>query len=147
MLAIAVIDARRFIIPNGLVAVSLVLGLVHAGIVGAPAVIEELAFAVLRGVVLAAIFLGLRVGYRHLRGREGIGLGDIKLAAVAGVWLDWSSMPLAIELAALGALGSYMIRQWVLGRPVRLTSRLPFGLFLAVAIWLCWLLNVAWLHA
>jgi hypothetical protein len=27
-------------------------------------------------------------------------------------------------------------------RPLRLAGRLPFGLFLAPAVWLCWLLEV-----
>lgn len=141
MLAIAVIDAQRFIIPNRLVAAGFVLGLVHAGVAGSPDVVTGLAFATLRGALLAAVFLAIRVGYRRLRGRDGIGLGDIKLAVVAGVWLDWQTIPLAIEVAALSALGFYVLRQWVLGRSLRLTTRLPLGLFLAPAIWLGWLLE------
>jgi prepilin signal peptidase PulO-like enzyme (type II secretory pathway) len=35
-----------------------------------------------------ALFFGFRAGYRALRGLEGKGFGDAKLAAVAGVWLD-----------------------------------------------------------
>jgi leader peptidase (prepilin peptidase)/N-methyltransferase len=142
MLAIAVIDARRFIIPNKLVAAGFALGLVHAGVAGSPEVVAGLALAAMRGVLLAAVFLALRIGYRRLRGCDGIGLGDIKLAAVAGVWLDWQTIPLAIEVAALSALAFYVARQWVLGRPLHATTRLPLGLFLAPAIWLGWLLEV-----
>ena len=140
MLAIAVIDARRFIIPNELVAAGFVLGLVHAGFVASP-VIAGVALATLRSTILAAIFLAIRIGYRRLRGRDGIGLGDVKLAAVAGAWLDWQTIPLAIEIAALSALAFYVLRQWTLGRPLRATTRLPLGLFLAPAIWLGWLLE------
>jgi len=50
-------------------------------------------------------------------------------------------MALAIEIAALSALAVYAFRQWVLGRPMRRMGRLPLGLFLAPAIWLCWLLE------
>ena len=142
MLAIAVIDARRFIIPNKLVAAGFALGLVHAGVAGSPDVVTGLAIATLRGALLAAVFLAIRIGYRRLRGRDGIGLGDIKLAAVAGVWLDWQTIPLAIEVAALSALGFYVWRQWVLGQSLQLTTRLPLGLFLAPAIWLGWLVEV-----
>jgi leader peptidase (prepilin peptidase) / N-methyltransferase len=143
MLAIAVIDARQFIIPNGLVAAGFGLGLVHAGIASSTGVIEGVALATLLGAFLAAVFLAIRIGYRRVRGREGIGLGDIKLAAVAGAWLDWQTIALAVEIAALSALAVYALRQWVLGRPMRRTTRLPFGLFLAPAIWLCWLLDAA----
>jgi leader peptidase (prepilin peptidase) / N-methyltransferase len=79
--------------------------------------------------------------YSRIRGREGIGLGDVKLAGVAGVWLDWSIAPVAIEIAALAALAAYTTRLLYKGRSVRPTNRLPFGLFFAPAIWICWLLQ------
>jgi leader peptidase (prepilin peptidase)/N-methyltransferase len=141
MLAIAVIDAKHFIIPNELAAVSLGLGAIHAVIVESDSAGLALAVALLRGAILALVFLGIQVCYRRMRGREGIGLGDVKLAGVAGVWLDWVTLPIAVEIAALAAIAFYILRQYILRRPVRLRSRLPFGLFLAPAIWLCWLLE------
>ena len=53
-----------------------------------------------------ALFFGFRAGYRALRGVEGMGLGDVKLAAVAGVWLDWAFLPIVVEIAALSALAA-----------------------------------------
>jgi len=73
-----------------------------------------------------------------LRGREGIGLGDVKLAGVAGAWLDWPTIPLAIELVALVGLAVYLAIKITSGQPMRSTYRLPFGLFLAPAIWAGW---------
>ncbi len=141
MIAIAVVDARRFIIPDELTVAALALGFLHAAIQDSGVVVEALANAVLRGVVLALAFLGLQVLYRRIRGREGIGLGDVKLAGVAGVWLDWWMVPVAIEIAALAALAAYAMRLLSKGRSVRSTTRLPFGLFFAPAIWLGWLLE------
>jgi len=141
MFAIAAVDARRFIIPDELTAAALALGLAHAAIEDSDALAQALALAALRGAVLALAFLGLRAFYRRLRGRHGIGLGDVKLAGVAGVWLDWSIIPIAIEIAALAALGTYLVRHWWLRRAVRPTTRLPFGLFLAPAIWIGWLVE------
>jgi leader peptidase (prepilin peptidase)/N-methyltransferase len=83
----------------------------------------------------------LRIVYHRLRGRQGIGLGDVKLAGVAGVWLDWPIIPIAIEIAALAGLGTILVRHIWLHRPLSRTSRLPFGLFLAPAIWAGWLLE------
>jgi leader peptidase (prepilin peptidase)/N-methyltransferase len=142
---IAAIDARYFIIPDELSAVALALGLVHATLVGYSA-LEAIGLAMLRGVALALIFLAVRAAYQRLRGRQGIGLGDVKLAAVAGVWLDWYMMPVAIDIAAVAALAVYVARQLVLGRSIRSTGRLPFGLFFAPAIWVGWVLDV-WLLA
>lgn len=141
MLAIAVIDARHFVIPNELIAIGLGLGLVHAGIAGPETAMEGLALAAIRAGALALAFLALRGIYSRLRGRQGIGLGDVKLAAVAGIWLDWQMIPLAIEIATLSALAIYILRQWILRRSLRWTSRIPLGLFLAPAIWLSWFLD------
>lgn len=141
MIAIAVIDARRFIIPDELTVAALALGFLHAAIQGADFIVDALVGAAFRGAVLAFAFLSLQVLYRRIRGREGIGLGDVKLAGVAGVWLDWSTIPVSIEIAALAALAAYAARGLYKRRPVSGTARMPFGLFFAPAIWLGWLLE------
>ena len=145
MIAIAVIDARRFIIPDELTAAALALGFLHAVIQESDVILQALATAALRGAVVALAFFGLRVLYRRVRGREGIGLGDVKLAGVAGVWLDWGTIPIAIEIAALAALAVYAMRLLYRGGSVRPMTKLPFGLFLAPAIWLSWLLDARFL--
>jgi leader peptidase (prepilin peptidase) / N-methyltransferase len=142
MLAIVLTDMRFFIIPNALTSIALVLGLLQAGLDGAETALVAVATAFARGALLALAFFALRVGYRWLRGREGMGLGDVKLAGVAGVWLDWLTIPLALEIAAVSALAACALRQMVLRRPMQTTVRLPFGVFLAPAIWLGWLMEV-----
>jgi leader peptidase (prepilin peptidase) / N-methyltransferase len=142
VLAIAAVDARSFIIPDRLTITAFVLGLAAAAGGGYETITENIAAAAARGLILAFAFLVVREIYWRLRHHDGIGLGDIKLAAVAGVWLDWPLVPLAIEIAALAALTGYMARQLILRRPLSRTSKLPFGLFFAPAIWLCWLIGV-----
>jgi leader peptidase (prepilin peptidase)/N-methyltransferase len=137
MLAIALIDYRHLIIPNELTAAALALGLINAAIVGMPSMLESVAYAILRGTVVMLFFLSLRWGYAWLRKQEGLGLGDVKLAFVAGVWLGWLMIPVAIEIAALGALVVYGGAR-TLGRH-DMSGRLPFGLFLAPAVWITWL--------
>jgi len=141
MVTIAAVDARRFIIPDELSAAALALGFVYAMAEDADAWGQALAWSVLRGAVPALAFLAVRAFYRRLRGREGIGLGDVKLAGVAGVWLDWSIIPVAIEIAAVSALGAYLIQHLCFGRAIGPATRMPFGLFLAPAIWIGWLLE------
>jgi leader peptidase (prepilin peptidase) / N-methyltransferase len=136
MLGVAVVDARRFLIPNELTLAALALALINAGIRNGW---NGAIVALWRGAVLALIFFAIRAAYRWLRGREGIGLGDVKLAGVAGAWLGWTMLPIAIEIAALAALAAYTAQWLVGGRIVQRTTRVPFGLFLAPAIWLCWL--------
>jgi leader peptidase (prepilin peptidase) / N-methyltransferase len=145
-LAIAVIDGRSFVIPDGLNVAGASLALLHAAAQEPVAMLQAVVLAALRGLVLALIFLALRWGYARLRGRHGLGLGDVKLAFVAGAWLDWLMIPIAIQLAAFAALSGYLLRDLVLGRSFSATSRMPFGLFFAPAIWICWLLEVRWLE-
>jgi leader peptidase (prepilin peptidase) / N-methyltransferase len=141
MLAIALTDASLGIIPDEWNAAGLILAMLNAVLQNPDMMVEAMASAVLRGGVLALLFLGLRVAYRGLRGREGIGLGDVKLAVVAGAWLGWLTIPIAVELAALAGLATYLVRRCWLGDALQMHSRLPFGLFFAPAIWLGWLLE------
>ncbi|WP_230646576.1 MULTISPECIES: A24 family peptidase [unclassified Bradyrhizobium] len=146
MLSIAAVDAKIYLIPDQLNAAGVLLGLANALVLGHgdPTWPAE---AALRALVVVGAFLGLRAVYLGLRRRHGIGLGDVKLAAVAGAWLDWSIVPIAIELAALGALAVFGFRRFVLGKPMSHNARLPFGLFFAPAIWGCWLLRTALANA
>lgn len=145
MLAIAVIDWRSFIIPNWLNAAGFGLAMVHAAVQEPAAMSQAVAFAATRGIVLALIFFALRYGYAQLRGRQGLGLGDVKLALVAGAWLDWLVIPVAIELAAVSALSAFLLRQLISGRSISVNYRMPFGLFFAPAIWVCWVIGARWL--
>ncbi|MFS8042413.1 prepilin peptidase [Xanthobacter sp. AM33] len=138
--AIAVIDARHFIIPDALNAAGLGLGLAHAATT-APEPAEGLVAAIGGGAGLALVFLAIRLAYRALRGRDGLGLGDVKLAAVAGVWLSVTAMPVVVEIAALAGLLAYGVTRLTSGRAPRVRDRLPFGLFFAPAIWIGWLFD------
>jgi leader peptidase (prepilin peptidase)/N-methyltransferase len=145
MATIAAIDARYFIIPNALNAAAFGLALIAAATTGWPVDPgAAIGLAILRGATLALLFFCLRLAYRVIQKRNGLGLGDVKLAAVAGAWLGWMAMPIAVEIAALLALAVYAPRQWIRGRSLEATKRLPFGLFFAPAIWLAWLFQTLW---
>jgi len=142
MLAIAVIDHRRMIIPDELNALAFIAGLIAVG-AGAEALpATAILQALVRASLMFVLFFGFRAGYRALRGLDGMGLGDVKLAAVAGVWLDWASLPLVVEIAALSALTAALLVR-LRGDGFDPKARLPFGAFFAPAIWICWAL-AAW---
>jgi leader peptidase (prepilin peptidase)/N-methyltransferase len=139
VLAIAITDFRRYIIPNELTAAALALALFRAGTIGPEAGWDALLWVTGRALAIALPFLGLMAGYRRWRGRDGLGLGDVKLAGVAGAWLNVVTVFAAVELATLAALGAYFLAAAIRKRPLKATAMLPFGLFLAPAIWLGWL--------
>ena len=142
MLVIAVSDLRHFIVPNALTAAAFALALIYAVAFDAAPPAEALLMALVRAVATALPLLALMVGYEWWRGRPGLGMGDVKLAAVAGAWLDWFTIVGVIEAAALAAIAAYAVWRFVLRRPIRATTPLPFGLFLAPAIWGGWVAEV-----
>jgi len=141
MLAIAIVDSRRYIIPNELTGAAVALALFRAGAIGPEADLRAVMWAVFRAAVVVVPLLALMIGYRRWRGRDGLGLGDIKLAAVAGAWLGFATIFAVIEFAALSALGAYIASGYLRKRPLKATAFLPFGLFLAPAIWIGWLVE------
>jgi leader peptidase (prepilin peptidase)/N-methyltransferase len=139
MLAIAAYDARHYLIPNELTGAAFALALLRAAAFVPDIGIEALLWPVARAAAVALPLLLLMTLYRRWRGRDGLGLGDVKLAAVCGAWLDLATVAAVIELAALLAIGVYVANATLRRRPLRGTAFLPFGLFLAPAIWIGWL--------
>ena len=139
MLAIATNDARHYLIPNELTGAAFALAMLRA----APDVpdmgAQALLWPVARALAVALPLLLLMLAYRRWRGRDGLGLGDVKLAAVCGAWLDLATVAAVIELAALLAIGAYVASALLQRKPLRGTAFLPFGLFLAPSIWIGWL--------
>ncbi len=139
MLVIAVEDWRRFVIPNALNLLAVGLRVVDIGLERPDDFAGAMLDAVLRAIVAAGVFLAFRFAYRNLRGREGMGLGDVKLAGVAGLWLGWPSLPIALEIAALSGLAIALSWRARSRGGLGPFTKLPFGAVLAPAIWLCWL--------
>jgi leader peptidase (prepilin peptidase)/N-methyltransferase len=65
-------------------------------------------------------------------------LGDGKLFAAAGAWVGWQGLPSVLLLAAFAGLAGALVQARLAGGldPER---ELPFGLYLAGALWLVWL--------
>jgi len=139
MLAIATNDARHYRIPNELTGAAFALALLRAGAFVPDIGAEALLWPLIRAAATGLPLLLLMVLYRRWRGRDGLGLGDVKLAAVCGAWLDLATVVAVIELAALLAIGTYVANAALRRKRLRATAFLPFGLFLAPAIWIGWL--------
>lgn len=133
----AFVDLDRFILPD-----VLTFGLLACGIVRATSAGLSLALPYLIGAVCGYLALAaVAAGYKHLRGRAGLGMGDAKLLAVAGAWLGWMSLPFVLLLASLSCLvivgGDAAVRRR--GLPA---GPIPFGPYLAGAIGVMWLVHI-----
>jgi leader peptidase (prepilin peptidase)/N-methyltransferase len=141
MLAIAVVDARRFIIPDVLSLPAIPVGLLASGRLMDASVADLVRVDHVIGMLAGGLGLWLvRAAYFRIRRREGLGLGDVKLAAVAGAWIGWQSLSDAILLAAALALSLAIALALVRGRELSAAAKIPFGCFLAPSIWRVWAL-------
>ncbi|MBO6603901.1 A24 family peptidase [Boseongicola sp. H5] len=94
------------------------------------------------GAVIWPILFGLvGYGFLRLRGRQGLGFGDVKLMSGLGLWLGFSGtipMLLGAAVAAIATLLVFRIAEAdhsdTLG-----TSAIAFGPFLCLSTWVVWL--------
>ncbi len=128
--ALALIDIRRGIIPNRLNLAIAGLGLVRAvGGGGAAAGITAIA----EGVAIGAIFWMLQWLYYRVRKKPGLGLGDVKFLAAAGLWVGITGLPTLLLIATLTALAvAGMLK--LAGQSMTRQTSLPFGPFLAAGL-------------
>jgi len=134
LLALAAIDARHLLLPD-----ALTLPLIPAGLGIAWLTEPDRLVADLYGTILGFLVLeGLRLVYRRLRGREGLGFGDVKLLAAAGAWVGWDGLPSVLAIAALSGLAVAALLS-LRGTKLTATSKLAFGPYLCLGLWLVWL--------
>lgn len=134
LLALSVTDQRAMILPD-----ALTLPLIPAGLTVAWAIDPATLPDHVTGMAVGfATLLAIRGGYRKLRGREGLGLGDVKLMAAAGAWLSWQALPSVLLTATVCGLALVVIRT-VANRPPDPQECIPFGPCICLAIWSVWL--------
>ena len=138
LLALALMDFHHLLLAD-----ILLLPLLLLGIAVSFGISEAQGVASLAGAVIGygGAFV-IREIYRLARGRDGLGLGDVKLLAAAGAWISWDGLPSVLFIASVTALTACLIL-WSLDlRPrLRLSSdaRIPFGIFIAIGLWIVWL--------
>lgn len=127
LLLMIIVDFEHYIIPDEVHVFLLPLGLLWHWLAATPW--ENVAIGTLGGLVLG---LSLRYGYRFLRRREGLGLGDVKFLAVAGLWLGGVAFVPFILYAGLFGVATGLV--W---RGLKRGAYFPFGPALACSLFLC----------
>lgn len=135
MIAGADVDARAYLLPDTVTFATLACGVMAALAIEPFGPWHAVGAALARAAGTAGALAALRFGYARLRGEEGVGLGDVKLAAGVGAWLPLEHVALCFALAT-GAALLYAFHARSRGRMIRRTSRIPFGAFLCPALWL-----------
>jgi leader peptidase (prepilin peptidase)/N-methyltransferase len=133
LILIALFDAVYFVIPDGPVWFLAATGLGVSLLADPAGTPERLAAA-------AAGYASLRAvawGYERWRGVAGVGEGDARLFAIAGLWVGFRGLPGCMIFAVVSALLSAAILMRAGGlRDAR--DAMPFGPHLALGLWLVW---------
>ena len=134
MLAGADVDARTYLLPNVITWGATICGVSSAWFLDELNPWSATSDAILRAVCVAGLLALLRWIYSRVRHCEGLGLGDVKLAAAVGAWLPFEFIPLCFGLATGGALVAIM---WghLRGKRIERTMKIPLGTFLCPALW------------
>ncbi len=133
---IALFDARYFVVPDGPLLFLAACGLATA-LIDAP---EEAPARIAASVAGFAALKAVAMIFERLRGAPGLGDGDARLFAAAGLWLSFQGLPSALLYAVFSALVSAMIaiRQ---GELENARQPVPFAPHLALGVWLVWALG------
>lgn len=128
LLAVAVIDLEHYIVPNRIVVFTVV---VSVPLLAAAALLGD-EWASLRTALLGAVAAGAGLLVINLISPRGMGMGDVKLAVVLGLflgWLDLAHVVLGLFLGfLLGALGGLLL---IALRLRKRSDHVPFAPFLA----------------
>ena len=140
LVALVWIDVDFQLLPDVLTYSGIVIGTIYALLQP-----DGWKGALLGGVVGSGTLGLVAWGYWRIRGVEGMGIGDIKLAAMMGVVLGWEYTLLAFFVAA--AVGSLWGASLVMSGKGHGKTPLPFGALLAPAAMVALLWGPAWLAA
>ena len=132
LLALAWIDLLTWRLPDGLTLPLVLIGLAWTWWMAPDLLLDRAVACVVAGVGLGV----LGALYRRWRGREGLGLGDVKLLAAGGAWDGLAALPWVLLGAALAGIAFALARH---GRRVASGTAIPFGPPLCLAIWVGWI--------
>jgi leader peptidase (prepilin peptidase) / N-methyltransferase len=138
VLIMAVVDCREMILPNRLNALLAAGGIGQAVLVDQPHPSDGALGALFGFIVLSAI----AALFRRVRGIDGLGFGDRKFCAAAGLWIGWEEIAPMLLIASCSALAFVIVRS-ASGWKFDKAARVPFGPFLGFGTVLCWLVAVA----
>jgi len=137
LIALAGCDWTTLRLPNPLTFALFLAGVAMSLTTQGPSLTGSLERALIGAVIGAGSFMIIRLVYARLRGRDGLGMGDVKLMAGIGAGLSVAALPLSVLCASLAALGWAALD----GRGLTASRRIPFGSFLCAGAALAWLVG------
>jgi leader peptidase (prepilin peptidase)/N-methyltransferase len=126
LLALALIDAEHFLLPNRITYPGIVLGMLCSLL----ATWTNPLWSTIGAVVGAGLLLLLILIWHLVRNEQGMGYGDVKMLAMLGAFLGLYGMAVTLFIASLA--GSLIGLGLILSARGTMRAKLPFGVFLSI---------------
>lgn len=137
LLALAAIDFRTFLLPDGLNAAVLALGAAMVALTRP----DEWALHAAGAVLGFGLLWSVETLYRRLRGRDGLGRGDAKLLGAIGAWVGIAGIPPVLLIASLSGTVAALALSIGKSTPLSGQSAIAFGPWIALGGYAVWLLQ------
>jgi len=139
LLAISLIDADHFIVPDVISLPLIPLGITAIALLDLAGIGEVSLPGAVAGAFIGALSMLALAGFgRVLLGREALGMGDVKLVAAIGAW-QGAHPTLLLTVFTASLIGSVVGISYMVVRGRQRHLKLPFGPYLcggALAAWL-----------
>ncbi|MEM8863320.1 MAG: A24 family peptidase [Chloroflexota bacterium] len=129
-LAIAIVDFISLRIPDVLNCLLAATGFAWQIMNGSSSLLLQIFYS----IGLLIFFYLIRVWHFASAEKQGLGLGDVKMAGAAGLWISPLNFPVFVFLSSSTGLLFALIK---LGRAK--STKIPFGPFLALGLFLTWI--------
>lgn len=135
LLALAVIDLKTFLLPDGLNLAVFLLGCAMVAAFRQAAWPWHLAGAIAGYGLLWLV----EIAYRRFRRMDGLGRGDAKLLGAIGMWVSLEGIPPVLLIASLSGILAVIGRSILRQEPVSGQSAIAFGPWIALGGYAVWL--------
>ncbi|MBA4228133.1 MAG: prepilin peptidase [Hyphomonas sp.] len=135
LLALALIDLRSYLLPDGLNLAVFLLGGVMVALLRPEAWAWHLAGAAAGFGLLWLV----EITYLRLRGIHGLGRGDTKLLGAIGMWTGLTGIPPVLLIASLAGILGVGLRAALKRQPLSRQTMIAFGPWIALGGYIVWL--------
>lgn len=135
LFSLSAFDVVSFRLPDFLTFPLIMTGLIQSQILN-----DDIANATIGAVLGYSAFVIVELSFKRLKGVDGLGRGDAKLLAAGGAWCGWLWLPQIVLFSSASAIFAIIVMRQM-SKKISKQTPIPFGPFIALAIFLVWTLR------
>ena len=134
---ISIIDLKQFWIPQSLINIGFLLGIINIIYVSIITNSDFFSFGLIASIVAFLLFEFIRIIGKKIYKKEVMGKGDSKLISMLGLWLGPLGTILTIAISYISA--AILILIGIFLKKINLKQTIPFGPFISLGGILVWI--------